>query len=216
MAYDFLDTLSTPSVKAAWAANGDIWSDFAGDRSFNRFTEAEAAYLSLRDSFYIATVAENGWPYVQHRGGPPGFMRVLDDTTLGFADFRGNRQYISVGNLAADHRACLILMDYPRRQRLKILGHVEIKDLKNDPELAAKLAVPDYKAKVERAFLLHLTAFDWNCPQHITPRFTEDELAPVLAPIRNRLAELEAENAALRAQLASMPPPISSPLSSPG
>jgi hypothetical protein len=123
----------------------------------------------------MATLAENGWPSVQHRGGPPGFLHVLDDRTLGFADFRGNRQYISVGNLSADDRAALILADYPNRQRLKILGHVELKDLKGDGELSGKLALPGYRAKVERAMLVHLETFDWNRPQHITPRFTQAE-----------------------------------------
>jgi predicted pyridoxine 5'-phosphate oxidase superfamily flavin-nucleotide-binding protein len=204
MAYDFLETLSTPSVKAAQVANGagKLWAEFSGHREFTRFTEAEAAFIASRDSFYIATVAENGWPYVQHRGGPPGFLRMLDERTLAFADFRGNLQYISVGNLGANDRAAMILMDYPRRRRLKILGHVEIKELADDPALAGKLVLDGYKAKVERAVLIRLQAFDWNCPQHITPRFTEDELTDALAPVRERIAALEAENAELRAKLA--------------
>ncbi len=202
MGYDFLDTLSTPGVKAAQAANGsaEFWSRSV-DREWNRFTPAETAFIAARDSFYMATVAENGWPYLQHRGGPAGFLRVLDDRTLGFADFRGNRQYISLGNLSGNDRTALFLMDYPNRSRLKILGHAEIKDLAGDAKLAEQLLVPGYKAKPERAMLIHLTAFDWNCPQHITPRFTEAELAPALAPLRQRLAALEQENAALRARL---------------
>jgi predicted pyridoxine 5'-phosphate oxidase superfamily flavin-nucleotide-binding protein len=207
MAYDFLNMLSTPSIKAAQAANGsgDFWTAFPGHRDFTHFSDAEAAFIAQRDSFYMATVAENGWPYVQHRGGPPGFLRVLDERTLAFADFRGNRQYISVGNIGANDRAALILMDYPHRRRLKILGHVEAKDLKSDPELAEKLATPSYKAKVERAIVVHLEAFDWNCPQHINPRFTEDEVATALAPVRKRIAALEAESEALRAKLAVAP-----------
>ena len=154
MSYGFLDALKTPSIEAAREANGGaaVWKDFAGHRDFDRFTENEEIFISQRDSFYMATVAENGWPYMQHRGGPPGFLRVLDDRTLGFADFRGNRQYISIGNLAVNDRAALFLMDYPNRARLKILAHVEIKDLKNDRELAEKLATPGYRAKVERAY----------------------------------------------------------------
>jgi len=203
VAYGFLNTLLTPSITAAREANGgaEIWSDFNGQREFDRFTDAEAAFIGQRDSFYMATTAENGWPYIQHRGGPPGFLRVLDDTTLGFADFRGNRQYISVGNVSKDDRAALILVNYPAKARLKILGHVSIRDLAHDPKLAAELAVPGYKAKIERAMIIHLEAFDWNCPQHITPRFTEVELASALRPVRDRLAQLEAENNALRAQL---------------
>ena len=164
---------------------------------------AEQNFLQRRDSCYMASVSETGWPYVQHRGGPPGFLRVLDEKTLAIPDFRGNRQYISGGNLATDDRAALILMDYPHRRRLKIYAHIEARDLGAHPELAAKLTLPDYKAKVERGLIIHLAAFDWNCPQHITPRFSEAELAPALAPIRERLEALESENLALRARLAA-------------
>ena len=170
--------------------------------AFDRFTAAEAAFIAERDSLYMATVSESGWPYVQHRGGPPGFIRVLDDRTLAIPDFRGNRQYISTGNLATDDRASLILMDYPHRRRLKLYAHVEAKDLAADPELAKMLALPEYRAKVERALVIHLAAFDWNCPQHIVARFSEAELAPALAPMRARLEALETENQTLRAKLA--------------
>jgi predicted pyridoxine 5'-phosphate oxidase superfamily flavin-nucleotide-binding protein len=209
MGYGFLGTFSTPSVRRAQAKNGadEYRSKFHENRTFEAFTPDESGFIAARDSFYIATVAENGWPYIQHRGGPAGFLRVLDEKTLGFADFRGNRQYISVGNLGADDRAALFLMDYPHRQRLKILGHIEIKDVTRDAELASKLAVTGYKAKIERAMLFHLESFDWNCPQHITPRFTEAELVPALAPIRERLESLEAENKILRARLAQVPSP---------
>ena len=205
MSYGFLDIATTPSVKAAQVANGsaDYWSAFQGNRSFDRFTAAESAFIAARDSFYIATVSENGWPYIQHRGGPPGFLRVLDDRTLAFADFRGNRQYITVGNVAAGSRASLILMDYPGRRRLKIYAHVEIKDLRENPELTEAIATPGYNAKAERATLFHLNAFDWNCPQHITPRLTEAELAEALRPIGLRLAELEAQNKLLKEKLAA-------------
>jgi predicted pyridoxine 5'-phosphate oxidase superfamily flavin-nucleotide-binding protein len=205
MAYGFLDIAATPGVRAAQAAMGSdkVWQDFAGHREFNRFTPDEAAFIAQRDSFYMATVSETGWPYVQHRGGPPGFLKLIDETTLAFADYRGNRQYISLGNLAGDDRASLILMDYAGRARLKIFAHVEPVPLESDPALAALLVTPGYKAKPERILLLHLVAFDWNCPQHITPRFTEREVAAATAPLRDRLAALEAENAALRAQLAA-------------
>jgi uncharacterized protein len=213
MSYGFLDIASTPSVRAAQEANGagEYWVNFHGDRAFNRFTEAEAAFIAERDSFYMATVSESGWPYVQHRGGPPGFIRMFDEKTLAVPDFRGNRQYISLGNLNGDDRAALILMDYPHRRRLKIYAHIEAKDLGAEPELAAKLAMPEYRAKVERALIIHLEAFDWNCPQHITPRFSEAELEPALAPFRARLEALEAENAALRAELAGRRQPEGSP-----
>jgi uncharacterized protein len=202
MPYGFLDIAATPSVRAAQAAMGadHLWHDFKGHRAFDRFTDDEAAFIAARDSFYLATVSETGWPYVQHRGGPPGFLRVLDDRTLAFADYRGNRQYISLGNVAADGRACLFLMDYPRRARLKIYAHIEALALDADPELTRRVGVPEYKAQPERLFRLRLDAFDWNCQQHITPRFTEAEIAADIQPLQRRLAALEAENAALRAR----------------
>ena len=151
----------------------------------------------------MATVSETGCPYVQHRGGPRGFLKVVDEKTLAFADYRGNRQYISTGNLAADDRACLFLMDYPHRARLKIYAHAEAFSLDDDPDLTAFVAMPDYKAKLERIFRLRLETFDWNCPQHITPRFTEQEVTEAVRPLRDHLAQLETENAELLARLAN-------------
>ncbi|HEY0106527.1 MAG TPA: pyridoxamine 5'-phosphate oxidase family protein [Rhizomicrobium sp.] len=205
MAYGFLDIARTPSVKAAEEAQGSAhyFEDFKGDRRFDRLGAAETAFIAARDSFYMATVSETGWPYVQHRGGPKGVLQVLDDRTLAFADYRGNRQYISLGNASANARVALILMDYPNRRRMKIYAHVEARDLAADPALAARLADPAYKAHPERAFVLHLDAFDWNCPQHITPRFTQAEIAAMLQPTLTRLAALEAENKALREKLAA-------------
>lgn len=204
MPHGFLDIAGTPSVKEAQRENGsaDRWSNFPGDRTFDRFRESETAFIAARDSFYMATVSETGWPYVRHRGGPPGFIHVLDDKTLAIADFRGNTQYISVGNLKAGNRVALIMVDYPARRRLKIFAHVEIKSLDDNPALAAAVATPGYRAKPERVMLFHLDAFDWNCAQHITPRFTEAEIAAALAPVRARMMELEAENKALRDKLA--------------
>jgi nuclear transport factor 2 (NTF2) superfamily protein len=146
------------------------------------------AFIADRDSFYMATVSETGWPYVQHRGGPRGFLKLIDDHTVAFADYRGNRQYISTGNLMADDRACLFLMDYPRRVRLKIYAHVETLALDDDPELTALVTMPDYRARLERIFRLRLKTFDWNCQQHITPRFTEHDIAEAIRPLRDRLA----------------------------
>ena len=205
MSYGFLDIAATPSVRAAQAAMGSehLWENFKGHREFDAFTPDEVAFIARRDSLYMATVSETGWPYIQHRGGPPGFLKVVDTKTLAFADYRGNRQYISVGNLAADDRVALILMDYAAKARLKIYAHVEAVSLGADPALTERVATPGYKAKPERILLLHLAAFDWNCPQHITPRFTEGEIAEVVRPLRERLAALEAENTALRATLAT-------------
>jgi uncharacterized protein len=167
----------------------------------SRLTAAEAQFIAACDNFYLASVSETGWPYVQHRGGPPGFLRVIDDSTLAFADFRGNRQYISLGNVTANDRVALLLMDYANRRRLKIYARIEAKDLNAEPQLAEVLALPGYRAKPERLFVLHLEAFAWNCPQHITPRFTEQEIAAALAPVRARIAQLEAENKMLRDKL---------------
>jgi uncharacterized protein len=205
MPYKFLDITATPSVRAAQAANGsrDMWERFKGHRTFDRFTDNEVAFIAERDSFYMATVSESGWPYVQHRGGPPGFLKVLDEKTLGFADFRGNLQYISLGNITADDRVALILVDYPNRARLKILAHMGARDLAAEPDLAARLALPGYKAKLERAFLLRLETFDWNCPQHITPRYTMADIEVAVSSLQTRIAELEAENQALRAKTAA-------------
>jgi predicted pyridoxine 5'-phosphate oxidase superfamily flavin-nucleotide-binding protein len=213
MAYGFLDIAATPAVRAAQATNGSLaaWERFSGDRLFDRFTEHEIAFIEARDSFYMATVSQTGWPYVQHRGGPAGFLKVLDATTLAFADFRGNRQYISLGNASANDRVALILMDYPNRTRLKVLAHIEVRDLSADPDLAGRLALPGYTAKPERAFLLHVEAFDWNCPQHITPRFTTAEIEIATAPLRARIAALELENQALKKARGSAPQASSGP-----
>ncbi len=207
MSYGFLDRLTTPGVTAARVANGagGLWEAMEVDRPADRFTQAEAAFIAERDSFYLASVSQTGWPYIQHRGGPAGFLRLLDDVTLGFADFRGNRQYISLGNIADEDRVALFLMDYPNRRRLKILAHMKAHDLKAEPELAARLATPGYRALPERGFTLRLEAFDWNCAQHITPRFTAAQVEPAVTPLRERLARLEAENTRLREALASPP-----------
>jgi hypothetical protein len=137
----------------------------------------EIEFITARDSFYLATVSETGWPYVQHRGGPAGFLKVLDSRTVGFADFSGNRQYISTGNLAGDDRVSLFLMDYPHQARLKILGRARVVDEDSEPELLARLDNPHYRARVERGIVIRIEGFDWNCPKYITPRYTEDEVA---------------------------------------
>ena len=144
MVYGFLDRLMTPGVQAAQTKMGvaDQWRGFRGERAFDRFTQDEAAFIAARDSFYLASVSQSGWPYVQHRGGPPGFLKVLDERVFGFADFRGNRQYITLGNIEQDDRVCLFLMDYPNRARLKILAHMRTTD---DPELVGAFQMTGYK-----------------------------------------------------------------------
>jgi predicted pyridoxine 5'-phosphate oxidase superfamily flavin-nucleotide-binding protein len=196
----FLDIAVTPSVAAAQAANGSgaVMAAQLGLAPFEGLTEAEVGFITARDSFYMASVSETGWPYVQHRGGAPGFLRVIDARTLAFADYRGNRQYVSLGNLSADARACLILMDYANQARLKLYVTVEVRDLAADPALAERLATPGYRARPERAMVLRVEASDWNCAQHITQRFTLDQLEP----LRLRMEALASENQRLRAQLA--------------
>jgi predicted pyridoxine 5'-phosphate oxidase superfamily flavin-nucleotide-binding protein len=159
----------------------------------------ERAFIEARDGFYMGSVTETGWPYIQYRGGVKGFLHVLDDRTLGFADLRGNKQYISVGNLAHQDRIALFFMDYPNQSRLKILGHAEVHEGTAEArKLIEQLRMPDEKTPAERAFLIHIAAFDWNCPQHITPRYTEEELGKMLEPMRRRIEDLEAENKRLR------------------
>ena len=153
--------------------------------------QSEAAFISERDSFYMATVSETGWPYLQHRGGPKGFLKVLDARTLAFADFRGNRQHVSEGNLAGNDRVALILMDYANRHRLKLLGRARAIDAADDAALLDSLGDAGYRARVERAVVIRVEAFDWNCPQHITPRFSAMELEPVIEALRARIRELE-------------------------
>lgn len=205
MSYGFLEIATTPGVKAVQAEMGSdhLWQDFHGDRAFDRFGPAEAAFIAERDSFYMATTSETGWPYVQHRGGPKGFLTVIDERTLAFADFRGNRQYISTGNLATNDRACLFLIDYPRRARLKIYGHAERIALADAGPLLERIQPDGLGRKVEGVMRFRLEAFDWNCAQYITPRFTQDDVTAAIAPLRERLAALEAENAELRARLAA-------------
>ncbi|MFT5220348.1 MAG: putative pyridoxine 5'-phosphate oxidase superfamily flavin-nucleotide-binding protein [Gammaproteobacteria bacterium] len=144
-----------------------------------RLTERETEFIQSSDSFYMATVGENGWPYVQFRGGPAGFLKIVDDTTLDYADFRGNRQYISTGSFETENRVALILMDYANQRRLKIWTEVTITEANEDPALIKTLEMPDYEARIERADLLKVQAFGWNCPQHITPRYTAAEFEQI-------------------------------------
>jgi uncharacterized protein len=209
MSYKFLEMARTPGVIAAEERNGSakFFEDFKGHRDFDRLAESEREFLAARDSFYMATISESGWPYVQHRGGPKGFLKVLDEKTMGFADFRGNLQYISLGNIATRDKTSLFFMDYPNRTRLKMFVHTEERSLAGDPTLSTALSLPGYRAKVERALIFHLEAFDWNCPQHITPRYTKQELQPIFEDMESQLRQLQAENRQLRNQLKAAPEP---------
>lgn len=153
----------------------------------------EALFIAARDSFYMATVSETGWPYVQHRGGPTGFVKIVDDKTLGFADFRGNRQYVSAGNLRQNDRVSLFFMDYPNKTRLKLLGRVRTLE-SSEQGILQKLSLDDrHQARTERAFLISIEAFDWNCPQYITPRFTRAEVDQHVLSLQSKITELEAQ-----------------------
>lgn len=167
----------------------------------NAITKDLADFIGERDSFYIATASAGGRPYIQHRGGPKGFLKVLDDRTLAFADFAGNRQYISVGNLAENNQAFLLFMDYASQTRVKIWGTAEVID--DDPRLLKQLTDSGYKGKPERAIRFHVEAWDINCRQHIHQRFTKEEVDSIVHPLRNRLAELEAKNKVLKSKITS-------------
>lgn len=196
MTHAFFEIMFTPQVKAAQARLG---SRGAYERLETPEAQApamlgpdEAAFIAARDSFYMASVSETGWPYVQHRGGPPGFLSAIDERTLAFPDFRGNRQYVSVGNLRGDGRVSLILVDYPNRLRLKILGRARLIEAAEDPGMMATLQPKESRTRVERAMIIDIAAHDWNCPQHLTPRHSEGEVGAFIAPLRARIAELEA------------------------
>jgi predicted pyridoxine 5'-phosphate oxidase superfamily flavin-nucleotide-binding protein len=183
MSRAFADIAFTPAVRAMQTRMGSRAAYARLDGDVDRrdaLTANEIEFIAERDSFYLATVSETGWPYVQHKGGPAGFLKVLDQRTVGYADYRGNVQYVSDGNLAGNDRVSLILMDYAYSRRLKILGRARIVEAADDPALMARLQDPDYRAPVERAVVITVEAWDWNCPKHITPRFTVAEIERVL------------------------------------
>jgi ferredoxin-NADP reductase/predicted pyridoxine 5'-phosphate oxidase superfamily flavin-nucleotide-binding protein len=198
MAHSYHEIAFTPTILdlQEQAGSRDNYATMSeGSRYADRLTERESAFIGERDSFYMASVSETGWPYVQHRGGPQGFMKVLDEKTIGFVDYSGNRQYVSTGNFRQDDRVSLFFMDYPNRRRLKMLGRVRIVE-SHEAEILEQLEDLDYAVQIERAFLITVEAFDWNCPAHITPRFTEDE-------VRAGVEELMAENRRLKQSLAT-------------
>jgi len=191
MAEKFLELLMTPAVTKAQEHYFGHSQRMPRGAKRDALTGDEAQFIAARDSFYLSTISESGWPYMQHRGGPPGFLHVVNSTTLAFADYKGNRQMLSIGNLAANDRVCLFLMDYPQRTRLKILGHARIEDARQHPELVAQFATPDVQRIVERVFLIDVVSFDWNCPKYITPRYTVAEIEALVEPLKQRIAELE-------------------------
>ena len=197
MSHSFDEIMFTPAVKAQqehYGSRAQYARREASPDTHGVLGIAEAGFLEQADGFFIATVSETGWPYVQHRGGPRGFINVLSPAQIAFADFRGNRQYVTAGNASGDGRVAIIVMDYAHRRRLKLLGTLRFVDVDDaDPALVARLQLPGYRARIERVALIDVVAFDWNCPQHITQRFTLDEVEAAARPLRERIAELEAK-----------------------
>lgn len=203
MARNFATLAFTDAVKAMQekAGSRSSYARMERDSYADGLTASEIDFIAERDSFYMASIGENNFPYIQHRGGPKGFLKVLDEKRIGFMDFRGNMQYITVGNMATNNNIALILVDYPAKARLKILAKAEIVELKDDPALFDLLGLKDYKFKPERMMVFHIEAYDWNCPQHITPRYTVEEIETAFAGQRNLIAKLEAEISALKNKL---------------
>ncbi len=208
MARAFSEIAFTPSVLAMQEAQGSAqgYAKFLEPEAerADRIGPAEAEFIGRMDGFYQATVSETGWPYVQFRGGPKGFLKVLDDKTIAFADFRGNRQYISTGNLKGNDRISMILMDYPNRRRLKVYGRARLVPAEEDPELMAGLKLEGYRALPERAIVVTVEGLAWNCPQHIPQRMTLEELQPHLHAFGIEIAKLKEENEKLRQQISQI------------
>lgn len=193
MAHQFLDLTFTPQVLAAqqrYFGRSQVLPPAPGDDPLG---PDETEFIESRDSFYLSSVSETGWPYVQHRGGPAGFVKVISPNELVFADYKGNRQLLTTGNVAGNDRVCLFMMDYPHRQRLKLLGHLEVLDAREHPELVQQVTTPELSKITERLFRIRIVAFDWNCPKYITPRFTAAEVNEAIAPLKARIAELESQ-----------------------
>ncbi len=196
MSNKFYEITFTESVREAqekYGSRRQYERSEGGPLKNSALSDAEIDFIERTDGFYLATVGEDAQPYIQFRGGRRGFLKILNEKTLGFADFRGNRQYISVGNLKKNKKAALFLMDYANRSRLKILASIEIREAAEVPEIIEKLRDENYEAKIERAFILHVEAFDWNCPQHITPRYTTEEIKVLTQPLNQHIDGLERE-----------------------
>ena len=193
MAMKYLDLTFTDSVSRAQKQYYGRTGAITGAPERDPLGQAEAGFIAARDSFYLGSVSESGWPYIQHRGGPQGFVRVIDETTLAFADYKGNRQLLTTGNVSVNDRVALFFMDYKNRARLKILGHARVEDARVHPELIAKIADSNMRSSVERLVFIDVVSYDWNCPKYITPRYSIGEVEELAEPLRKRIAELEAQ-----------------------
>jgi predicted pyridoxine 5'-phosphate oxidase superfamily flavin-nucleotide-binding protein len=193
MATKYLDLSFTDSVCRAQKQYYGNVGKIVGASERDPLSEAEQEFIAERDSFYLGSISESGWPYIQHRGGPQGFLRVIDETTLAFADYKGNRQLLTTGNVSVNDRVALFLMDYKNRERLKILGHARVEDARAHPELVAQLTDSKMRSSVERLVFIDVVSFDWNCPKYITPRYSAEEVNELVGPLKTRIAELEAQ-----------------------
>lgn len=193
MATKYLELMFTDSVRRAQKQYYGRTGNIAEAPERNPLSRAEAEFIAARDSFYMSTVSETGWPYVQHRGGPRGFLRVVNETTLAFADYKGNRQLLTAGNISVNDRVALFLMDYKNRERLKIIGHAHVEDARAHPKLVVQLADPTMQSAVERLIFIDVVSFDWNCHKYITPRYSAEEVEEYAGLLKVRIAELEAE-----------------------
>jgi len=198
MATKYLDLTFTESVRRAQTRYYGRAGKIAGAPERDPLGQAEAEFIAARDSFYMGSVSESGWPYIQHRGGSQGFLRVVNERTLAFADYKGNRQLLTTGNISVNNRVALFLMDYKNRTRLKVLGHARVEDARVHPELTTQITDPKMRSSVERLVFIDVVSFDWNCPKYITPRYSAEEVEEYVGPLKSRIAELEAQLHAIK------------------
>ncbi len=205
MALKYLELAMTDAVHRAQTQYYGRAVNIPGAPERDPLGQDEAEFIAERDSFYLGSISETGWPYIQHRGGPKGFLRVVNETTLAFADYKGNRQLLTTGNVSVNDRVALFLMDYPNRTRLKILGHARVQDARSHPELVSQLADQTMRSSVERLVFIDVVSFNWNCPKYITPRYSLEEIEEYAGSLKKRIAELEAELHAARTGSGSSP-----------
>ena len=205
MALKYLELAMTEAVRQAQSQYYGKAMNVAGAPERDPLTHDEAEFIAARDSFYLGSISETGWPYIQHRGGPQGFLRVVNETTLAFADYKGNRQLLTTANVSVNDRVALFLMDYQNRARLKILGHARIEDAREHPELVTQITDPKMQSVVERLVFIDVVSFDWNCPKYITPRYSAEEVEELAGSLRTRIAEIESELRAIRTEAGSSP-----------